>query len=55
MKLSFEKDMPDLNRFKYPRYEENSGLTDFDEIQERLEEMRVAMRGSDRGMLRDRA
>ncbi len=49
MNLSFEKDLPDLNRFKYPRYEENSGLTDFDEIQSRLEEMRVAMKGEDRG------
>ena len=49
MHLSFEKDLPDLNRFKYPRYEKNSGLTDFDEIQERLEQMRVAMRGEERG------
>ena len=49
MHLNFEKDLPDLNRFKYPRYEENSGLTDFDEIQEKLEEMRVALRGEDRG------
>ena len=49
MYLSFEKDLADLNRFKYPRFEENSGLTDFDEIQDRLEQMRVAMSGEDRG------
>ena len=49
MHLSFERDLPDLNRFKYPRFEENSGLTDFDEIQSRLEELRVSLKDEDRG------
>ena len=46
--MSFEKDLSDLNRYKYPRFEENSGLTDFDEIQARLEAMCVAMKDEDR-------
>ena len=30
---NFEKDLPDLDRYHNPRFEEGSGLTDYDEIQ----------------------
>lgn len=49
MHLNFEKDLPDLNRYLYPRFEEGSGLSDFDEIQTKLHKMRIEMEGIDHG------
>ena len=49
MRLNFEKDLPYLNRYLTPNYEPDSGLTDFDEIQVRLHELRQSMAGLDRG------
>ena len=42
---TFEKDFDKLDRLHNPNYEPDSGLTDFDEIQESLHSMRKELDG----------
>ena len=37
----FEKDFPKLDRYHHPNFEPNSGVSDYDEIQSILDQMRI--------------
>lgn len=50
MHVSFDKDLPDLDRFHHPRFEEGSGISDFDEIQNLLRTLRLSMQNESRAM-----
>ena len=50
MHLSFDKDLADLDRFHHPRFEEGSGISDFDEIQTTILGLQQEYAGDSRAM-----